>query len=159
MPGNAPFRPDQPLLLQPGPLLTFGAFMKPASLATYLLLTKARNALERDINTQLTSANLTATQFAVIDMVQSGHARTAVQCGRLLEMSTPSVGRVLDVLERKGLVIRERGVVDRRVVLITLSDEGHAAHRQAQTILGALGPARFAGLAQLLEHWHSAPQP
>jgi DNA-binding MarR family transcriptional regulator len=130
--------------------------MNSSYLDTYLRVTQARNALERSINAHLAQANLTATQFYLLDMVLSGKARTAVQCGRLLEMTTPSVKGALDVLERKKFITRERSHVDRRAVLIDLSPAGQAAHQQALKIMGAQPITPFTPIVQMLNNMQAS---
>ncbi|MGY4494519.1 MarR family winged helix-turn-helix transcriptional regulator [Pseudomonas sp. TE3610] len=141
------------------PLFSFGTFMNSSYLDTYLLVTQARNALERSINTHLARANLTATHFYLLDMVHTRKATSAVQCGRLLEMTTPSVKRALDVLERKGFITRTRSDVDRRTVLIALAPAGQAAHQAALDIMGAQPITPFAPIVQMFHNLQATAAP
>jgi MarR family transcriptional regulator, organic hydroperoxide resistance regulator len=79
-------------------------------------------------------------------------------------VSAPTATRMLDCLERDGLVERARRRDDRRVVLVTLTAGGaraaraqrerHEAHRRA--LFESLTPAERRGAARLLERLAAA---
>ena len=58
-----------------------------------------------------------------------GSRATVAELARVCELDTGAMTRLLDRLEAKGLVRRERSVADRRVVNIELTEEG-AAHAE-----------------------------
>jgi DNA-binding MarR family transcriptional regulator len=77
-----------------------------------------------------------------------------------LESRDPDVTRLLDRLERRGLVVRTRSARDRRVVEVKVADKGlellrsldnHVA-RFPRSLLGHLGPKKLEQLGVLLEH-------
>lgn len=51
---------------------------------------------------------------------------TAGDLSRALEIGSGGVANVLNALEGKGLIMRTQSPLDRRVVLVSLSDEGRA---------------------------------
>jgi DNA-binding MarR family transcriptional regulator len=79
----------------------------------------------------------------------------------------PDITRLLDRLERHGLVTRRREQSDRRVVTAHITSAGlsllqnldapvEALHRR---LLGHLGPERLAALAEMLEQARAVPAP
>jgi MarR family transcriptional regulator for hemolysin len=76
----------------------------------------------------------------------AGRPVTTIALARRLGVQWPTLIRVLDELEREGLVIRRDNPDDRRSRWIELSDAGHEVTRQIQTVLD---PARSEVLADL----------
>jgi DNA-binding MarR family transcriptional regulator len=54
---------------------------------------------------------------------------------REVHLSQPTVTGILDRLERQGLIRRERGEPDRRIVLVTVTPEGGRVLRAAPSLL------------------------
>lgn len=70
------------------------------------------------------SAGMSFTQWLALKSVYDKNAATAGELARLLRMTTGAATRLLDVLEGRGLLVRERSVRDRRVVRLTITDDG-----------------------------------
>ncbi|ACI51567.1 transcriptional regulator, MarR family [Gluconacetobacter diazotrophicus PA1 5] len=51
---------------------------------------------------------------------------------RVLDIEAPSLARLLDVLERQGLIVRIRDEEDRRSNLVRLTRQGHAIEQQVR---------------------------
>ena len=62
-------------------------------------------------------------QFAVLKHLAEGSARTAADLCRFLQYDTGAMTRILDRLEQKGLVRRERSREDRRAVVLRVAAE------------------------------------
>jgi DNA-binding MarR family transcriptional regulator len=86
----------------------------------------ARAALLNSLDAELERFGLNSAQFAVLKHLGEGVARTAADLCRLHRYDTGAMTRILDRLEEKGLVRRERGREDRRVVLLRLAPHGRA---------------------------------
>ena len=84
------------------------------------------NALEAD----LAPLGLTAAQGIVIIGLANGLASTAGEICRGMPYDPGSMTRLLDHLERMGYVVRERSSEDRRVVKVTLTEQGQTAYSQ-----------------------------
>lgn len=69
---------------------------------------------------------LTETQFAVLEALYHCGAMTHTQLSGRILMSGSNVTTVVDNLERKGWVCRERDERDRRVAVVGLTAEGRA---------------------------------
>jgi len=127
--------------------------------AAFLDLLRTCDILSRRLADVLKPADLSATQYNVLRILRG--AKQALPCGEIAgRMITrdPDVTRLLDRMEKRGLISRCRETKDRRMVLARITPEGlnvlaeldgpvQQAHR-AQ--LGHLGPERLRKLAALL---------
>jgi DNA-binding MarR family transcriptional regulator len=103
---------------------------------------------------------LTAQQYNVLRLLRGQHPQTLptlTLAGRLVSRA-PDITRMLDKLERTGLVVRERPADNRRVVRVGITDKGLALLRDLdgpvrachRSQLGHLAPAALQQLAALL---------
>ena len=90
------------------------------------LMGRARASLLTSLDAELERFGLNSTQFIVLKHLGEGAARTAADLCRLNRYDTGAMTRILDHLEEKGLVRRERGREDRRVVFLRLAPQGRA---------------------------------
>jgi DNA-binding MarR family transcriptional regulator len=108
-----------------------------------------------------TSAQLTTHQYNVLRILRGSHpARLACSdiAERMIERD-PDITRLVDRLERRGLVKRSRSRQDRRVVEVGITGKGLVlvrgldAHvqRMPKALLGRLGVERVGQLRSLLE--------
>jgi DNA-binding MarR family transcriptional regulator len=107
------------------------------------------------------SADLTATQYNALRILRGAGSR-GLTCGEISERMVTrdsDITRLLDRLERRGLVSRERPETNRRVVLTRITGEGlrllaelddpvEESHRK---LAGHLGKQRLKTLNELLE--------
>ena len=74
---------------------------------------------------------ITGRQGAILLSLTLGEATNAAELSRLYAVEMSSVTRMLDRMERKGLVARERSAADRRKVLLRITPAGHRLVKQA----------------------------
>jgi len=129
----------------------------------YLNLVRTADQLARDLAALLKPADLTSAQYNVLRILR-GAGADGLPCGEIgARMVTydPDITRLLDRLERRGLVTRSRGQEDRRVVLVRITQAGSTllaksdldsklleAHKRA---LGHLGKEELTRLIDTLE--------
>src|ERR1700722_4961713 len=89
------------------------------------LVGRARSALLTGLDGELEQFGLTGAQFAVLKNVADGVAETAADLCRTLHYDTGSMTRMLDRLEEKAVLRRERCTQDRRVVYLLITDTGN----------------------------------
>jgi DNA-binding MarR family transcriptional regulator len=89
------------------------------------LVGRARSALLTGLDAELEQFGLTGAQFAVLKYVADGIADTAADLCRTLHYDTGSMTRMLDRLEEKAVLRRERCTQDRRVVYLLVTDTGN----------------------------------
>ena len=108
-----------------------------------------------------TTAQLTTHQYNVLRILRGSHP-TRLACSDIAERMIerdPDITRLIDRLEKRGLVKRSRSRQDRRVVEVGVTDKGLVlvrgldAHvqRLPKALLGRLGAERVRQLATLLE--------
>jgi DNA-binding MarR family transcriptional regulator len=93
---------------------------------TYLNLVRTADALTRELELVLQPHGITTTQYNVLRILRGAGAEGATCSAisdRLLAFD-PDVTRLLDRMEKAGLVQRTRSVTDRRVVLTTITPTG-----------------------------------
>jgi DNA-binding MarR family transcriptional regulator len=78
----------------------------------------------------LKRGHMTLTQWIVLIQLRDGIARTASDIAHDLRHDSGALTRVIDQLERRGLVARRRSAQDRRLVELELTVAGHAAVRE-----------------------------
>jgi DNA-binding MarR family transcriptional regulator len=123
------------------------------------LITRARSALLSSFDTELEPFGVTGAQFEVLkkNLARSGNETAASLC-RALHYDTGSMTRMLDRLQRKGLVSRERDTGDRRLVFLRLTPAGEsliprirpALRRALRRHLAGFTPEEIAGLKHYL---------
>lgn len=77
----------------------------------------------------LKRGHVTLTQWIVLIQLRDGISRTASEIAHDLRHDSGALTRVIDQLERRGLVARRRSAKDRRVVELELTAAGQAAVR------------------------------
>jgi DNA-binding MarR family transcriptional regulator len=121
-------------------------------------LSKARNLLTADMNVALAGTSVTSSQVGALLLLSRGMARTSMRLAKLLGADPGFITRMVDRLERQGLVRRDRNSPDRRVVNLTLTEAGrNLAARIAEIApamlnrrLSGFTPLEFAALCRLL---------
>src|ERR1700729_686708 len=89
------------------------------------LIGRARSAMLTGLDCELEPFGLTGAQYAVLKYVADGIADTAADLCRTLHYDTGSMTRMLDRLEEKSVLRRERCTEDRRVVYLRITATGH----------------------------------
>jgi DNA-binding MarR family transcriptional regulator len=126
----------------------------------FLDLLRTTDMLSRGLAQLLKTEELSATQYNVLRILRG--APDGLPCGEIASrMITrdPDVTRLLDRLEKRGLIVRWRETKDRRMVMARIKPEGlkvlarldepvEQTHRQQ---LGHLGRERLRELTELLE--------
>jgi DNA-binding MarR family transcriptional regulator len=106
------------------PLYTIDNYRREESLG--YLLGMARSRLIGALDGEMVEAPITATQWGILLHILEGNAKTAADLCRNLSCDTGSMTRMIDRLEEKGLVRRERSTEDRRVVNIVPTEAGRS---------------------------------
>ena len=89
-----------------------------------------------NIVTQQTMAGLgiTATQASIIFMLASGRSLVSADLAREYGIDASAVTRLVNRLEKRGLLVRERSNADRRMVKLALSAQGIEVAEQIPAI-------------------------
>lgn len=98
-----------------------------AAFAIGPLIGRVRSVMLSRLDGELQPFGITGMQFAILKTVSEGAGETAADLCRLLHYDTGSMTRLVDRLEEKGLMRRERSKDDRRVVSLRVTDAGRTA--------------------------------
>jgi DNA-binding MarR family transcriptional regulator len=109
------------------------------------LIARARSALLTGLDTELEPFGLTGPQFAVLKNVADGLADTAADLCRTMHYDTGSMTRMVDRLEEKAVLRRERCTQDRRVVYLRITDTGNDLLPQLRVAAGRVISRHLAG--------------
>jgi len=107
------------------------------------------------------TAELTLHQYNVLRILRGSHP-AALPSGEIatrMISRDPDITRLVDRLEKRGLVARIRGRQDRRVVEVAITDEGlnllhnldEHVDRFPRSMLGHLGPKKLEHLGVLID--------
>ncbi len=111
------------------------------------LLGRARASLLSGLDAELARFGLSGMQFAVLKHLADGSARTAADLCRYMQYDTGAMTRILDRLEEKGLMRRERSREDRRTVVLRLAPSGRAQLPRLVSAASRVLEAHLAGFA------------
>ncbi|WP_322010794.1 MarR family transcriptional regulator [Paraburkholderia sp. J12] len=98
-------------------------------------LSTARNVLATRMDRAVAPLGLTSSQIGVILLLWFERARTPNEMSRVLSCDTGSMTRMLDRLEKKGFLERQRSLADRRVVELALTPLGREAAQQLPELI------------------------
>lgn len=127
---------------------------KPDSIATLstgelgFLVSAVRGAIWSAIEAELQSLDVTAAQFVVFNSIARGKGRTIGEFCRLLGYDSGAMTRLLDRIEKKGLIRRVPNPDDRRSFLLELTPESKALFPQAQRKVQAVFKRLLAGFSE-----------
>lgn len=83
------------------------------------------NALYKTTSEEAARYDLTVTQFNLLRAcLEGGEECTATELAQVLPMDTSRISRIVTILVDRGLLQRRRQTDDRRIVMLTLSEEG-----------------------------------
>ena len=94
------------------------------ALKTYVKLMRAAESLTARVHKHLTPVGLTVSQFGVLESLYHLGPLSQRDLGRKILRSSGNITLVVDNLEKRGLVKRERDRTDRRFFIIHLTDKG-----------------------------------
>lgn len=91
----------------------------------------AQAVLYRDFAASLAKLDLTQRQFATLELVRANPGASQAHLAKVLTLDRPAMMAVVDRLEQRGLVLRERSASDRRRQELRLTETGAALLEQA----------------------------
>lgn len=112
------------------------------------LVTLAHRRLFRNLEFRLQPFGLTANQWAPLLAIAHGQCDTVAGCARETGIDNGAMTRMLDRLEEKDLVRRERSDNDRRVVNVTLTTTGKKTARDIPPIISNVLNDHLHGFSQ-----------
>ncbi len=108
-------------------------------LDAYIKLTRAAESVMERTNRHLNACDLTVSQFGVLEALYHLGILTQVELAHKLLKSTANVTTVLQNLEKRKLISRERDPKDQRYVRVSITGSGRA-------LIERILPAHVAGI-------------
>lgn len=96
------------------------------SLNAFINLLRATNSLEARLSKNLDKFNLTTSQFGVLEALYHLGPMSQKEIGKKILKSGGNITKVVDNLEKKSLLIREKNLQDRRFYNIKLTQNGES---------------------------------
>lgn len=113
-----------------------------AALDAYIKLWRAAASVEARANRHLGEHGLSLSQFSVLEALYHLGPLSQRQLGEKILKSSGNLTLVIDNLEKGALVRRERGLKDRRVVTVHLTDAG-------RDLIARILPGHVRGIVEL----------
>ena len=100
------------------------------ALDTYVKFVRAFESVKSRIEKQDTVEDLSGSQFGTLEMLYHLGPLNQKDIGQKLLISKSNVVTIIDKLEQRGLVKRQRSLEDRRCVFVHLTNEGQEKVKQ-----------------------------
>jgi DNA-binding MarR family transcriptional regulator len=111
-------------------------------------LVKARNLIVTEMDAAMKDLDISGQQMGIMLMLKQKLASTPFELSKMLGIDTGLMTRMLDKLEGKGLLVRERDEEDRRVVNLSLTKAGVTVAEQIPEIAPDVLNARLKGFTK-----------
>jgi DNA-binding MarR family transcriptional regulator len=95
---------------------------------------KASRRLTALYDDVLAPAGLRSTQYAILQELAAGDSLTINELARVLVLDRSGLGHSLRPLQRNGLITLGQSPIDRRSVLVTLTEQGRRQYEQASAL-------------------------
>lgn len=130
--------------------------------STVMELIRTADELRRYFTEFYEAHEITPQQYNVLRILRGAHPESlpTMEIAERMVEKTPGITRLLDRLEEKGLIARERPAEDRRRVLISISSEGVAllssledpVRKVTRAVLNGLSGEQVEQLYAMLRH-------
>lgn len=116
----------------------------------FLNLVRTSEQLQHALHLQLKRYGITETQYNSLRILRGAGAQglTCAEIGERLVSQDPDITRLLGRLERQGLVRREQGEKDRRVVLTKITGTGLDRLKETDPVVNSTVNALLSHLSQ-----------
>jgi MarR family 2-MHQ and catechol resistance regulon transcriptional repressor len=121
------------------------------ALGTYVKLMRAAESITARVHKHLSSVGLTVSQFGVLEAIFHLGPLSQRDLGRKILRSSGNITMVIDNLEKRRLVRRERDASDRRMYIVHLTGDG-------QKLIGNIFPSHAALITNELSVLNAADQ-
>ena len=112
------------------------------------LVNRLAQTLGRELDRRMIDLGLTDAQWKPLLLLHQGKCSTAADLSRMACHDTGAVTRLLDRLEAKSLVNRQRSAEDRRVIHLELTAEGRSVASEVPKLIVQLANQVLAGFSQ-----------
>ena len=99
------------------------------------LTASLRTRLFKAVDLEMAKLGFTSAQWPILRLVATGATPTAADLCRQLNYDTGSMTRMLDRLERKGVLVRQPSEEDRRVVRLHMTAAGRKVYPKLRDVI------------------------
>lgn len=96
------------------------------SLKLFVVLSRAFEAIQKEVAKDIRSYGLNPTEFAVLELLYNKGEQPIQKIGEKVLLASSSITYVVDKLEDKSYLVRQACAKDRRVTYAVITDEGKA---------------------------------
>jgi DNA-binding MarR family transcriptional regulator len=96
------------------------------------LLRRIDKIMSAYVESRFETVDISYMQWIALKVVRDGVVTNAGELARELAITTGATTRMIDVLEARGLLVRDRGAADRRVVRLVVTNAGLEAVTELQ---------------------------
>ena len=100
------------------------------ALGTYVKLMRAAESITARVHKHLSAVGLTISQFGVLEAIYHLGPLSQKNLGQKILRTSGNITMVIDNLEKRSLVKRERDALDRRMFIVHLTGEGQKLIRK-----------------------------
>ena len=115
------------------------------ALNAYIKLMRAVDSVKKRIDERDTVGKLRGSPFGTLEMLFHVGPLQQKEIGEKLLISKSNVVAIIDRLEKRGLVRRERSVEDRRCIFVHLTEKG-------QTLVEQILPGHVAAITEAMSY-------
>lgn len=109
---------------------------------------RAFNAIQADVNAVLAAFDLRMVTFSTLVIIVDNPGLRQAQLAEILAIERPNLVLIIDELERRDLICRDRAADDRRAYAVQVTLAGRRLHDKALAAVRAHDTRMTAGLTQ-----------
>jgi len=113
------------------------------ALDTYIKVTRAAQSIMNRAMEHLGEANLSPSQFAILEALYHLGTLSQVELAHKLLLSTGNITTVIQNLEKRHLVCRQRSADDQRYMQVSITDSGRG-------LIASIFPAHVQGIVEIM---------
>jgi DNA-binding MarR family transcriptional regulator len=113
------------------------------------LIRKVFNSILNQADEELAAFGLTYSQWFPLFQLTKSSSCTVLGLAKEIEVNPGALTRSLDRLEKKGLILRNRCPTDKRVVELTLTDQGKEIAARVPQVLSGVMNRHLCGLDRM----------
>ncbi|MEK9723428.1 MAG: MarR family transcriptional regulator [Rhodospirillaceae bacterium] len=127
---------------------------------------RASNVIQADLARTLKPFELRMITLSALAVIAGNPGLRQADLAAALEIERPNLVAVVDKLQRRGLIVRERDATDRRAHALSPTPAGRrllakalaAVHEHEARLFGDIDPNRIAGVADVMRSIRNAPR-
>jgi DNA-binding MarR family transcriptional regulator len=109
------------------------------------LLGRSRTKLAKSLDLALVEYDITHAQGSIVLMLSTGKYSTAAELAREMYIDSASMTRMIDRLEKRGLIVRMPRGDDRRVINLRLTPDGEELAQRLPSVYVSVLNRSFSG--------------